>query len=972
MQIISRAIDKFLAVTVVGLSGLFAPNALAASTFAGSIDPGDQGSGAIATIRIPNPGGGTYFIVGEGDPGLWSNTGYWGATTKIKGFETSGSNIAEIGKTMYFACDLGDGAGEEVCKSNGTTAGTVRVADINAGLNDSRPDNFVAFNGAMYFTANDGANGREVWMTTGSGASIVANINPQAGQGSNPIGLTVHNGHLVLSANDGTNGTELMRISPSSVVTAVSALPGNFSPSDLVSVGADLYGRGTFGGQNVDGQSIDIEPFRVGANWAVSKYDLATGSASSYPSDLYAWNGAVYLSARGSAGDELFFLTPTGSAQIADINPGTASSKPSGFQVINQKLVFAASTAADGRELWSWPGAGLPTRISQIGAGALSGNPIGMTNTGTGAIYFAATDGGENFELWRTTNGTSVSFVKEISPGADGSMPIGFVATDVADVLFFANDNGTGDEPWVTTGSAPGTVQAKNINTAPNGEAGNGVTLGAWTYFPAYAKNSGTELHRTDGVTTQLVAELQPGVGSSNPSNLTVAGGWVYFAATVNDVSKLWRTNGVTTEIATNLNAIGASDAVGNVVATASGEVYFSANGPSGSGLYKLGVGLVKAGEISEVAAQGSEVWFNVGANPHKVVGGAVSAIGGVAVFYPSNYTRAANGDVYFVASAVATGSEVYRVPAGTASATLLKDVNPGAGSSNAAKLTTIDNTLFFAAWNGTRLLMYRSDGTTANTGPLQDEFASWNHPTGTLTETFPVAGKEYLDYPDYTNLIKVESPAGKSIYMPGAYANKAPIGPYVDGANGNGTNCISAYGASTPGRTVLQAFANNGVAPFTWNDSAYAWPGTGLWGSSSGAGLGFSYFFSGVNGLMSVEYGPQCYAPNSGNPFYYRAAMPDSRIGTFEDVVLGSANGRVYIAGWKENNGGYEVWSMAHAESFTRRLNANGMQDQRIMQYEGKFNVDRGTLKFQPAPTMMLMQGYDPAAKQQKRWKLQ
>ncbi len=963
MKIVSRSIDKALKVTIVGLFslGVVAPKAFAASSLASTIDPGDQGSGAIATAKI---GSTTYFTVGEGDPGLWSSTGYWGTTQKVKGFESSGSNIATIGTTMYFSCDLGDGAGEEVCKSDGTTAGTTRISNISAGAGDSSPDSFVAFNGEMYFTANDGVNGREIWKTNGSSASIVANINPQAGQGSNPIGLIVHNGHLVFSANDGANGAELMRIGSTGAVTAISSVSGNFSPSDLVSVGTDLYGRGTFGGQNVDGQNVDVEPFRVASNWSVNKYEIAAGSASSYPSDLYAWSGTVYLSAKGAAGDELFALTPTNAFQVADINPGTASSKPSGFQVISQKLVFSASTAADGRELWSWSGAGSPTRISQIGAGALSGNPVGMANTGNGAIYFAATDGGENFELWRTTNGTSVSFVKDINPGPDGSLPLGFVAVG-GETLFFASDNANGDEPWITAGGAASTVQAKNINTAPNGSIESGATLGVWTYFPAYAKNSGVELHRTDGATTQLVAELQPGVRSSSPSNLTAAGGWLYFSATVNDITKLWRTNGVTTEIATNINAANVSDAVGNVVATSSGEIYFNAIGPSGSGLYKLGAGLVKAGEISQVTAQGPEVWFNVGPTPHKVSGGTVSAIGGTSGSYATNYTRAANGDVYYVGESAVTGSEVYRVPAGSTSAALLKDINPGFGSSNPAKLTTIDNTLFFAAYNGTSLLIYRSEGTDATTLPLNSVFAYWNHPTGTLTETFPSTGKEYLNSPDYANLIKVESAAGKSVYMPSAYADKSAIGPYA------GANCQSEFGVVPPGRAVLQAYSSDGVAPFTWNDAAYAWPGTGLWGSSAGAGVGFSYYLSAVNGLMSVEYGPQCYAPNGGNPFYYRAAMPDSRISGFEDVVLGAANGRVYVAGWRENNGGYEIWSMAHAESFTKRLNGNGMQDQRVLQYEGKFNIDRGTLNFQQTPTGILVRGYVPTTKQHQQWRL-
>jgi ELWxxDGT repeat protein len=970
MQINSRSIAKRLAAVIVGLVGLsptigVATSSAVAATLATAIDPGDQGSGAIATYRRGSSA--TFFIVGEGDPGLWGSSS--GTISKIKGFESSGSNIAASGTTMFFSCDLGDGAGEEVCKSDGTTAGTVRVGNIAAGDVSSSPDEFIAYNGLVYFTANDGANGREIWTTNGSAVWLVANINAQAGQGSEPSGLMVHNNHLVFAATDGTNGTELMRINSAGALAPISSIGGSFSPSDLISTGANLYGRGAFGGQDANGENVDVEPFVIDANWAITKVNIAAGTASSYPSDLYAWNGSVYMSAKSSdtSGHELYKMDGAAAFMLAEINPGAASSKPAGFQVISQKLVFAASTAADGRELWSYAGGGAPIRISQIGAGSLSGNPIGMTNTNTGAIYFAATDGNENFELWKTTNGTSVSLVKDINPGTDGSLPIGFVGAGT-DTLFFANDNANGDEPWLTGGSAGNTVQAKNINTTSNGEIGEGVTLGAWTYFPAYAKNSGVELHRTDGNTTQLVSELQPGVRSSNPSNLAVAGGWLYFNATVNDVSKLWRTNGVTTEIAVNLNAASVSDDVGGVVATTSGDVYYSGSGPSGSGLYKLGGGLIKSGFIGEAKAQGSEVWFTADSEPFKTSGGAATAISGLpATADPRHYTRAANGDVYFVAVTAATGSEVYRVAAGSTSAVLLKDINPGVGSSNAAKLTTIDNTLFFAAYNGTSLAIYRSDGTSAGTAILNDAFAYWANPAGPDVIGNSVAGKENLNYQDYPNLIKVESAAGKSIYMPSNYVSRTLIGPYADATGGNGTNCYQVYGAAAPGRSVLQAYSSSGLAPFTWTDAANAFPGSNLWGSTPGLG----YYLAGVNGLMSVEYGPSCVVSNGGFPFNYRAPNPDSRISGFEDVVLGSANGRVYVGGWKENNGGYEVWSMAHTEAFTKRLNANGMQDQRILVNEGKFNVDRGSFKFQPTPTGMMIQGFDPVTKQQKQWKL-
>jgi ELWxxDGT repeat protein len=53
------------------------------------------------------------------------------------------------------------------------------VADINPGSARSSPKYFAVFNNKLYFGANDGTNGNELWAYDGlSTPSMVANINP--------------------------------------------------------------------------------------------------------------------------------------------------------------------------------------------------------------------------------------------------------------------------------------------------------------------------------------------------------------------------------------------------------------------------------------------------------------------------------------------------------------------------------------------------------------------------------------------------------------------------------------------------------------------------------------------------------------------------------------------------------------------------------------------------------------------------
>src|SRR5919107_1041055 len=73
---------------------------------------------------------------------------------------SSPSNLVDVGGTLFFTAD--DGIhGTELWRSDGTRTGTARVKDIKPGVGGSDPSSPTDVGGALFFTARDGIHRRE-------------------------------------------------------------------------------------------------------------------------------------------------------------------------------------------------------------------------------------------------------------------------------------------------------------------------------------------------------------------------------------------------------------------------------------------------------------------------------------------------------------------------------------------------------------------------------------------------------------------------------------------------------------------------------------------------------------------------------------------------------------------------------------------------------------------------------------------
>jgi ELWxxDGT repeat protein len=329
------------------------------------------------------------------------------------------------------------------------SSGTVLVKDIRPGSASSNPHSLTNVNGTLFFVANNGTHGHELWKSDGTFHRH------RAGQG-HPAGL----------------GWLLSRASHQRQRHAV--FPGQRWHQRLRTLEEQWHFRWHRAGQG----------HPAGLGWL-------------HPHHLTNVNGTLFFRANdGTKGRELWKSngTSTGTVLVRDIRPGAASSYPRELTNVNGTLFFEANDGTSGYELWKSDGTSTGTvLVKDIQTGAASSGPSGLTNV-NGTLFFAADDGTHGVELWKS-NGTSSGtvLVKNIGTLVGfGSYPSWF--TNVNGTLFFSADEGTsfgspGRELWKSDGTSAGTVRVLDINSSGNSNPSWLTNVNGTLFFVA---NNGT------------------------------------------------------------------------------------------------------------------------------------------------------------------------------------------------------------------------------------------------------------------------------------------------------------------------------------------------------------------------------------------------------------------------------------------------------------------------------------------------
>ncbi|NOK17258.1 ELWxxDGT repeat protein [Corallococcus carmarthensis] len=194
-----------------------------------------------------------FFVQNNDEPESSLNVtdGTPAGTRELFTFPQAPHDLVAFGGRLYFASGPGayeppDYAGDELWRSDGTVAGTKLFKDIRLGALGSEPRELTVFQGRLFFTADNGVNGRELWRSDGTTTALIHDVAPGA-RSSSPEGLMGHGTRLFFSANTTGRGREpWMHDEATSSPTATPLVeiapgPASSSPGRFIRSGWDLF-----------------------------------------------------------------------------------------------------------------------------------------------------------------------------------------------------------------------------------------------------------------------------------------------------------------------------------------------------------------------------------------------------------------------------------------------------------------------------------------------------------------------------------------------------------------------------------------------------------------------------------------------------------------------------------------------------------------------------------------------------------
>lgn len=244
-----------------------------------------------------------YVYDGINSPSLIANINPTGSS--------SPQDFCNFNNVLYFKAYT-QAEGEELWKYDGLNPPSL-VIDLMPGAYGSNPYDLTVYNNKLYFSATDITNsksdqyGRELYVYDGVNAPVVFDLFLGVGS-SNPDEFTIFNGKLYFTANDGTHGNEIWVIdgnNPPEMIFDFYIGDEGLSPSYFSIIDNKMYFQGYSPNNGYETWIYD------GVNAPFLYTEINQGFTDSYPFNFTYFNDMVYFSAlHNQYGQELFNMCP--------------------------------------------------------------------------------------------------------------------------------------------------------------------------------------------------------------------------------------------------------------------------------------------------------------------------------------------------------------------------------------------------------------------------------------------------------------------------------------------------------------------------------------------------------------------------------------------------------------------------------------------------------------------------------------
>lgn len=393
-----------------------------------------------------------FFLLG----GIWETDGTINGTKRIStsSMQSSPKDFVPAGDKFYFLFDDGIHGGQ-IWRSDGTSAGSYMVKDINPNGASINSLSMVHLYGFSYFSANDGVHGNELWRTDGTaeGTTLVYDAYPDAiSNGS--ISIVTHQNYIFFRTNyagesnvyrtDGTSeGTIKFRAA---------------DIGDMFSFKEHLY----FHTYSKDFVRSNGEP----GNEEIIE-SLPTG-APLYTGRQVGW---------AKSADKLFYSSGYKLWSFDGITNSLSLIENDSVEAENLKVFNGTVYFTKAFELWKSDGTvsgtikikNIALRYNQETLGYKQNPPYWLTQVGSN-FYFLGDDG-YNAGLWKSDGSASGTY--KILNGSFSRL------SAATNVLYGYRQRYPSDELWKSSGDSVTTYQIANITISDLEEFQGKVYLGS-------------------------------------------------------------------------------------------------------------------------------------------------------------------------------------------------------------------------------------------------------------------------------------------------------------------------------------------------------------------------------------------------------------------------------------------------------------------------------------------------------------